>query len=96
MLRFLALLLAFILIVPLLRAALGFLGRLFTNFAIGDQTARQGPRQPKAVGGVLRKDPVCGTYVSESLALKMSESGQTYYFCSAECRDKFKLGQPGV
>lgn len=93
MLRFLGLLLAFIFIVPLIRMVLGALGRLFTNFALGagTQAARRAPGAPPPApaGGTLHKDPVCGTYVSESVAVKLSAGGRTHFFCSAACRDKF-------
>jgi YHS domain-containing protein len=40
-------------------------------------------------GGVLHKDPVCGTYVSGDTGIVKTVGGQTVYFCSAECRDKY-------
>lgn len=94
MLRFLGLLIAFIFLVPLIRMVMGALGRMFTNFALGSKpqsSQRQpGARPPAPAGGTLHQDPVCGTYVSESVALRLNAAGQTHYFCSAECRDKFK------
>lgn len=42
-------------------------------------------------GGDLRKDPVCGTYVAESSALKRHADGQTFYYCSESCREKHVL-----
>ena len=93
MLRFLGLLIAFLFLVPLLRSLLGFLARLFTSWSLGGDQARgsASPRQVPA-GGVLRKDPVCGTYVSEQVALKTVDGGATYYFCSEECRKKYAKG----
>jgi YHS domain-containing protein len=41
-------------------------------------------------GGELKKDPVCGTYVSTSGSLSRRVGGEMVYFCSAECREKFK------
>jgi len=41
-------------------------------------------------GGELKKDPVCGTFISTSTAFQKASGGQTYYFCSTECRNKFK------
>ena len=38
----------------------------------------------------LKKDPVCGTYLAPSSAVQKTVGGVTYYFCSAECRDKFR------
>ena len=87
--RFLGLLLAFLLVVPLLRSVLGALARLFTNFAgsPGPGAAAKIRRVPD--GGVLRKDPVCGTYVSEAVAVKSGSGESAVYFCSEECRKKY-------
>lgn len=89
--RFLGFLLAFIFLVPLIRGILGIVGRAFTNFAMrpSQPVPGQPPRVP--VGGVLRKDPVCGTYVSENLAIKRVIGGETYYYCSEECRQKHQV-----
>ena len=38
----------------------------------------------------MKKDPVCGTYVPEHQSLKYKAGGETYYFCSQECKDKFQ------
>ncbi len=38
----------------------------------------------------MAKDPVCGMNVDERNAAGKSESGgQTYYFCSAQCKSQF-------
>jgi YHS domain-containing protein len=47
-------------------------------------------RPPVRPGGVLHKDPVCGTYVSADTGIAQTIDGQTVYFCSPECRDRFK------
>ncbi len=37
-----------------------------------------------------QKDPVCGMQVEEAEAAGQSEhEGETYYFCSTSCKDKF-------
>ena len=46
-----------------------------------------------AVGRKLVRDPVCGMHVAQDLALVERGGGETVYFCSEECRDKF-LGEP--
>ena len=43
------------------------------------------------LGGELHKDPVCGTYVAASSALRRQVSGQTFYYCSEACREKHAL-----
>jgi YHS domain-containing protein len=55
--------------------------------------ARQAPSpaQPNVVvGGELKKDPVCGTYVSTGASVTRTVNGQVLHFCSKECRDKYR------
>lgn len=54
------------------------------------QQQQQQPQQPKDVPrvGELHKDPVCGTYVSESSSFRRQFSGKTIYYCSDACRQK--------
>ena len=49
------------------------------------------PSQPDVVaGGELKKDPVCGTYVSTGASVTRTVNGQLLHFCSKECRDKYR------
>jgi YHS domain-containing protein len=49
-----------------------------------------GGREGKSAGGST-KDPVCGMDVDPQRAAAASvHNGETYYFCSASCRDKFE------
>ena len=34
-------------------------------------------------------DPICGMTVDEASALRAERDGQTFYFCSDHCRQKF-------
>ena len=38
----------------------------------------------------LVRDPVCGTYVAPRSALSLTAGGATHYFCSEECRAKYR------
>ena len=38
----------------------------------------------------LVRDPVCGTYVSPGSALSLTAKGSTFYFCSEQCRAKYR------
>lgn len=52
------------------------------------------PRRPASSlprSAALKKDPVCGTFIDPATAMQKTVKGQTYYFCSAECRDKFAV-----
>jgi hypothetical protein len=91
--RFLLYLIVGVIVLSLLRSVLEAIGKTFS----GGQAASQ-PSAPAASSGgdsrgqapqSLKKDPVCGTFVSAATAVLKSKGGETYYFCSAECRDKF-------
>lgn len=41
-------------------------------------------------GGELKRDPVCGTYVSADTSVTKRINGQTVHFCSPACRDKYR------
>lgn len=88
MLRLLAFLLLFILVVPILRVLIGAAARALHDFVSGG-TGRG--RRP-AIGGKLHRDPVCGVYVSEQVAVRRESGGQTLYFCSEECAKKYGRG----
>lgn len=45
---------------------------------------------PVQAGGELRRDPVCGTYVSTAVSITKKVNGEVLYFCSNECRDRYK------
>jgi hypothetical protein len=40
-------------------------------------------------GGELKKDPVCGIYVSTAVSITRKIDGELVHFCSTECRDKY-------
>jgi YHS domain-containing protein len=61
------------------------LGSLFKR---GRGSAVQQPAEP-AAPMELKKDPVCGTYVSPATGFSRTVQGHMIYFCSKECRDKF-------
>ena len=43
------------------------------------------------LGGELKQDPVCGTYVSTQTSVKKTINGELVHFCSSDCPDKFKV-----
>lgn len=45
---------------------------------------------PVQAGGELRKDPVCGTYVSTNSGITKTVNGQVVHFCSKDCRDRYR------
>jgi len=55
-------------------------------------TPPPGPHAPGELrsAGELRKDPVCQTYISIPSPWAKLSGGDTVYFCSKECKDRFK------
>jgi YHS domain-containing protein len=51
---------------------------------------RQGSRAP--IDDVMVKDPMCETYFPQRKGIKAVVKGETLYFCSKECRDKYIEG----
>ena len=47
------------------------------------------PSNQVPLTGELKKDPVCGTYIAAATSIKEKVGGQTFHFCSQECRDKY-------
>jgi len=57
-------------------------------FSTSPQRPRRAPEEPRRRAGTsarLVKDPVCGTYVPESSAIRAGD----LFFCSEECRGKY-------
>jgi YHS domain-containing protein len=69
---------------------------LFRDFLAGFRSSashRSAPQpKPAAPGGELKKDPVCGTYVSTATGITRTVNGKVMYFCSNECREKYLVG----
>lgn len=87
-----AVLFRFLIFLFLFAVVRSFLRSLFAGFrstAVPPQPTRQPPPTIDA-GGVLKKDPVCGTYVSPAVSLSRTVKGRTLYFCSPECRDRYQ------
>jgi hypothetical protein len=56
----------------------------------GNVPQRGTPQAPPVpTGGELKKDPVCGTYVSAAASVTRTVKGEVLHFCSKECRDKY-------
>jgi len=70
---------------------------LFIRSLLGNFLSRyRNPRasRPQSVppvqeGGELKKDPVCGTYVSTATSLTRTVNGQVVHFCSKACSDRY-------
>jgi len=94
MFRAILYLIGFMLIMSVIRSVLGIIGKAFSGLSDTSSpqagTSGSRPSSSPSPGGELKKDPVCGTFISTATAFQKFSQGQTYYFCSTECRDKFK------
>ena len=63
---------------------------LVRGVIVGATGTSPASKPPSARTVKLARDPVCGTHVAPGSALSISSAGTTYYFCSADCRDKFR------
>jgi YHS domain-containing protein len=90
-------LIAGVLILAVLRSVIGVVLKGFGDF-FSTPSSHPEPGQPGRTARTasiptaeaLKKDPVCGTYLAPSSAIQETLGGTTYYFCSPECRDKFR------
>jgi len=94
MFRAILYLIGFMLIMSVIRSVLGIITKAVSGLSstTSPQAGASGSRPPSSPpsGGELKKDPVCGTFISTATAFQKAAAGQTYYFCSTDCRDKFQ------
>lgn len=94
MLRALVEMIVTLVAVYLARQIIAIIAASFKSGGFSSRSGAAGGPPPRAPGGgtigELKKDPVCGTFISTATAFQKSVHGETYYFCSTECRDKFK------
>jgi YHS domain-containing protein len=69
--------------------------KLLQGISAGMSVHTAEPRQSRepgvpAQGVQMVKDPVCGTYVVPDRAVSAVVGRQTIYFCSTDCRDKYR------
>jgi len=84
MVRSLLYILVGLLLIVFLRAAVGLIGRAVAQLFEPEPEGGRG-------GSVeLKRDPVCGIYVSPETKVRKTVGGKEYYFCSESCRDRFK------
>ena len=76
----------------LLLLAIGYI--LYKVLWKGEPLFRIKPKQRKPHPQIpleeMKKDPICGTYIPENQALTYRAGGETHYFCSDECKNKFR------
>ncbi len=92
MFRALLYLILFSLAVSVIKVVAGIVAKAFSaSVSTSSQTGPSRPRSASQAVGELRKDPVCGTFVSTATAIQKAARGEVHYFCSVDCRDKFAV-----
>jgi len=86
MLWLIRLLLIFLLITLLLRAVWRLIG------GIAEGASGSAPGVPRR-GTQMVRDPVCGTFVVQARALSASAAGETAWFCSDACRQRWQAAR---
>ena len=79
-----------VLVISALRSVIGIFAKAFASFVTPQQQPPAARRPTVEAGGELKRDPVCGTFISTATALQKKAGNEVYYFCSKECRDLFK------
>jgi YHS domain-containing protein len=81
-------LLGLVVVISLLRGVIGIIMRGLGEM-LNPQSSQQAGRNQVPLSGELKKDPACGTYIAAATSLKETVGGETFYFCSKQCRDKY-------
>ena len=77
-----------LLVIFVIRAVLKNIIATFQATRSPQRAAQQPP--PVQSGGELKRDPVCGTYVSTDVSVTRTVNGKVVHFCSKECREKYR------
>ena len=85
--RFIALLV----VIAVIRYLIVTVARFFSQAMNSGATPSDSPTGAAPVRGELKKDPVCGTFVSTGSSVKQMVNGELVHFCSTTCRDKFRV-----
>jgi YHS domain-containing protein len=86
--------LLFVLITLIARIFWRVVGGVLEGLSGQPGPARPGSRAP-ARGVQMVRDPVCGIYVIPNSALALTHGSRQVYFCSADCRDKYRATPSG-
>src|SRR6202051_3492184 len=82
-----------VILISVLRAIMRIISKGFGELRSpgGGQPAQSGQAPGKQVPltGELKKDPACGTYIAAATSIQEKVGGETFYFCSKQCREKY-------
>lgn len=75
-----------VLIILLVRALNRLWGGIKEGLGVSESRGSQVPQR----GVQMVRDPICGMFVVPSSALRIGDGRSSVYFCSQECRDKYR------
>jgi uncharacterized protein len=52
-------------------------------------SSRREDAQAERKRGQMFRDPICGMYIAQDLALTVQSGGRHFFFCSDQCRQEF-------
>ena len=79
-----------VLAITFIRSVIGLIMKTMGELMNPSSQSSAQPGPPPSQGGELKKDPVCGTYVSTTASIARTVNGEVLYFCSKECSDKYR------
>jgi len=77
-------------------AALIYLAFQIWRFIYNVNRYSQPSPKRSRLAGVMVKDEICQTYLPEEEAIKEKIDGRVYYFCSEECRQRWRAEKKRV
>ncbi len=91
MIRGLLYIIVAIFVITIVRAVAGFIGKAVAQLfePNGEQFASRQPKRPRG-GAELVQCPSCGIYVSTETKLRKTIDGETRYFCSEGCLNRYQ------
>ncbi len=81
-------LLLIVVLISIIRSVLGVAAKALGGF-FGSAGAGQNASNTPQHAGELKRDPVCGTYVSTATSVKRTIAGQVVHFCSESCSARY-------
>jgi YHS domain-containing protein len=79
-----------VLVITLLRSVLGIILKGFSDLFHPSSDGANPQARPIPSSEALKRDPVCGTFIAPSSSIQSNVDGEAFYFCSTQCRDKFR------
>jgi YHS domain-containing protein len=79
-----------VLAITFIRSVIGLIMKTMGELMNPSSQSSAQPGPPPSQGGELKKDPVCGVYISTAASVKKTVKGTVVHFCSETCRNKYQ------